>query len=320
MSDGPDPSAFTTRRAEVRNGVELAFAHEGVGGFPILLVHGYPETKRIWWRNIGPLADAGFEVIAPDLRGYGDSGLAPDGFYDVAAYGKDMYALAHDVLGHERCVVVGGDLGGCVVYDVAMRNPGFVPRMCFFNTIVPLRPELYEAAGIPPDEPHATRATADYFRRQGMDGDNLIKELDTPERRRAWVAAMYGPRLWAAPGHFTQADVDFMSEPFADPEKLRVSWGAYETAFGNRELEDVPCLFEPCDVPTLALYGPDDHVLASTFPDRCRVAFPNCIGPFVLQHCGHFVQWEAADVLNNALRWFCADLLDTHTHRAASKA
>jgi len=313
MSDDPgvrlDPDAFKVERAAVRNGVELAFVHEGVGGFPILLLHGYPETKRIWWRNIGPLRDAGFEVIAPDLRGFGESSLAPDGFYDVAAYALDGHALVHDVLGHERCVVVGGDVGGCVGYDIAMRNRGFVERFCFFNTIVPLRPELYEAAGIPPDEPHATRQTADYFRRQGQDGDTLIEELDTPERRRAWVAAMYGARLWAAPGHFTADDVDFMSEPFADADKLRVSWGAYESAFGKRPIEDVPRLFDPCDVPTLALYGPDDHVLAPTFPDRCAIAFTNCIGPFTLQRCGHFVQWEAADVLNNALRWFCADLL-----------
>ena len=308
----PDPNAFKIRSEPVRNGVELSFVHEGVGGFPILLVHGYPETKRIWWRNVGPLVDAGFEVIAPDLRGYGESSLAPDGFYDIAAWSKDLYALVHDVLGHEQAVVVGGDLGGCVVYDIAMRYPGFVPRMCFFNTIVPLRPELYEAAGIPPDESHETRQTADYFRRQGTDADGLIKELDTPERRRAWVAAMYGPRLWAAPGHFTQDDVDFMTEPFADADHLRASWGAYEMAFGNRELEDVPCLFDPCEVPTLVLYGPDDHVLASTFPDRCRVAFPNIIGPFTLQRCGHFVQWEAADVLNSSLRWFCSDLLDRH--------
>jgi pimeloyl-ACP methyl ester carboxylesterase len=43
-------------------------------------VHGWPETRRIWWRNIAPLAAAGFEVIVPDLRGFGDSSLAPDGF------------------------------------------------------------------------------------------------------------------------------------------------------------------------------------------------------------------------------------------------
>jgi len=310
MSDAPDPNAFSVRREEVRNGVNLSFVHEGAGGFPILLVHGYPETKRIWWRNIAPLAAAGFEVIAPDLRGFGDSDLAADGFYDVAAYSLDLHALVHDVLGHEQAVVVGGDLGGVVAYDIVLRNPGFAPRFCFFNTIVPLKPELYEAAGIPPDEPHETRPTADYFVRQGTDGDNLIRELDTPERRRAWVAAMYRQRLWAAPGHFTAADIDFMTEPFADAEHLRASWGAYESAFGKRQLEDVPRLFEQCDVPTLALYGPDDHVLSPLFPDRCRVAFTECVGPFVLQNCGHFVQWEAADVLNRALRWFCADLLD----------
>lgn len=45
-----------------------AFIHEGVGGYPLLLLHGYPETKRIWWRNISALAEAGYEVIAPDLR------------------------------------------------------------------------------------------------------------------------------------------------------------------------------------------------------------------------------------------------------------
>ena len=76
----------------------------GAGGFPLLLLHGWPETKRIWWRNIEPLAAAGFEVIVPDLRGFGDSGLAPDGFYDPAAHARDLHALVHDVLGHERCV------------------------------------------------------------------------------------------------------------------------------------------------------------------------------------------------------------------------
>jgi pimeloyl-ACP methyl ester carboxylesterase len=304
VSERPHPDAFKIDRSEVRNGVSLAYVHEGVGGDPLLLIHGYPETKRIWWRNIGSLADAGFEVIAPDLRGFGDSDLAPDGFYDVSAYSLDLYALVHDVLGHENCAVGGGDLGGVVLYDLALRYPGFVSRLCFFNTLVPLRDELYEAAGIPPDEPHATRQTADYFRRQGTEPDALLAELDTPQRRRAWVAGMYGHRLWAAPGHFNADDVDFMTEPFADPHKLRASWGAYETAFGNRPLEDVPRLFEPCPVPALVLYGPDDHVVPASFPQRARVAFPECIGPFVVSGAGHFLQWEQADVFNRALAYF----------------
>ena len=305
MPERPDPDAFTVERAEVRNGVSLAYVREGVGGTPILLIHGYPETKRIWWRNIEPLAGAGFEVIAPDLRGYGDSDLAPDGFYDVTAYSLDLYALVHDVLGHERCAVVGGDLGGVVLYDLALRYPGFVERICAFNTLVILRPELFEAAGIPPDDDRDARPTADYFRCQGKDADGLIAELDTPERRRAWVAAMYTHRLWAAPGHFTDEDVAFMTEPFADADRLRASWGSYETAYGNRPMEDVPKLFEPCPVPALVLYGPEDHVVPASFPDRARVAFTECVGPFVVPDAGHFLQWERADVLNRALAHFC---------------
>ena len=47
----------------------VAYVREGAGGYPLVLVHGWPETKRIWWRNVAPLAEAGFEVIVPDLRG-----------------------------------------------------------------------------------------------------------------------------------------------------------------------------------------------------------------------------------------------------------
>jgi len=107
MEDTLRPDAFPLERAEVRPGVNIAYVRTGEGGYPLLLVHGWPETKRIWWRNIEPLAQAGFEVIAPDLRGFGDSGLAPDGFYDLAAHARDLRALVGEVLGHERCAAAG---------------------------------------------------------------------------------------------------------------------------------------------------------------------------------------------------------------------
>ena len=102
-----DPGRFPVERAEVADGLELAFVRRGEGGYPLLLVHGWPETMRIWWRNIEPLAEAGFEVIVPDLRGFGDSGLAPDGFYDPASQATDLHRLVHGVLGHERCAAAG---------------------------------------------------------------------------------------------------------------------------------------------------------------------------------------------------------------------
>jgi alpha-beta hydrolase superfamily lysophospholipase len=85
----PPPDAFHVRRSVVRDGVALAYLREGDGGFPLLLLHGYPETKRIWWRNLRPLAAAGFEVIAPDFRGQGDSDFSPGDGYDLAIYSRD---------------------------------------------------------------------------------------------------------------------------------------------------------------------------------------------------------------------------------------
>ena len=85
--------AFHVAKAVVAEGVSLSFVHEGVGGTPLLLIHGYPETKRIWWRNVEALAAAGFEVIAPDLRGVGDSDLPPDDDHDIVVYSRDLHAL-----------------------------------------------------------------------------------------------------------------------------------------------------------------------------------------------------------------------------------
>ncbi|HVP01997.1 MAG TPA: alpha/beta hydrolase [Solirubrobacteraceae bacterium] len=304
----PDPARFAVHRAVVRDDLELAYVHEGRGGFPLLLVHGWPETSRIWWRNIEPLARAGFEVIAPDLRGFGGSGLAADGCYDLAAHARDLHALG-DVLGHERCVAAGGDLGGGVIVDLGLRFPGFVARQVLFNCVLPILPEAYTAAGIDPAPSGEVRQAADYYVRQGRDADALAAELDDPARRRRYVREFYGHRFWAAPGTFSAEEAAFMAEPFGDAAKLRASFGNYESALGTRPLSETPRFFEPSPVPTVALYGPEDHVLFRDFPERCEVAFPDLVGPFVVPRAGHFLQWERADLLNATLAAFCRDLL-----------
>jgi hypothetical protein len=88
-----------------RRGLRQAYVREGMGGVPLLLVHGWPETKRIYWKVIAPLADAGFDVIVPDLRGFGDSDVAT-GFHDVPAHSRDLYALVHDHLGLDGVVLL----------------------------------------------------------------------------------------------------------------------------------------------------------------------------------------------------------------------
>jgi pimeloyl-ACP methyl ester carboxylesterase len=308
MENGTRPDAFPVEQAEVRPGVNIAYVRAGTGGYPLLLVHGWPETKRIWWRNIASLAQAGFEVIVPDLRGFGDSGLAPDGCYDLAAHARDMHALLRDVLGHERCAAAGGDLGGGVIQDLGLRFAGFLERQVLFNSVLPLLGQAYEDAGIPLAPPPEVRMAADYFVRQGREADALAAQLDTPERRRRYVAEFYGHRFWATPGAFSREQVDFMTEPFGDGPRLRAGWGNYESALGTRALSEPPRFFEVSDIPTLALYGADDHVIWREFPQMCEVAFSELVGPFVVQRAGHFLQWERAGLLNQAIAYFLGEL------------
>ncbi len=295
-------------------GTEIAYVREGEGGFPLLLIHGWPETKRIWWRNVEPLAAAGFEVIAPDLPGFGDSGLEPDGHYDSAAQSRALHALMTEQLGHQRCVISAGDLGGVVAQDLSLRFDGLVERMLLFNTVPPLIKDEYEAAGISSDIPRDTRQAADYYVRQARDADGLAAELDTPEKRRRYVGGMYGHRFWASPGAFTRDDVEFMTEPFGEAEHFRASIAVYEYSFGARTASEPPRFFETNPTPTLILYGPDDHVIPRSFPQRMEVAFPERVGPFVVEGAGHFLQWEQARLHDQALRYFCLDLLG-QSHR-----
>ena len=299
-----DPMRFVVHHASPR-GFRQAYVREGVGGVPLLCVHGWPETKRIFWRVIEPLVAAGFEVIVPDLRGFGDSDLGPDGFHDVTSHSLDLYALVHDVLGHDRVVVLGGDLGGPVVQDLALRHPEWVDRMVLFNSPLPYLKE--SMAAIPDTRP--PRESSDYFFRQGTDADALAAELATPGERTRYIATFYTSRFWAHPGAFTHDEVAFHCAPFADAEHLRASFGGYESSFDLEKRVAPSMIGLNPHTQTLLLHGPSDRVIYPSFDRMAAVVFPNHVGPFQLRDCGHFVPWEAPHALVSGTAAFCGDLL-----------
>jgi len=268
-------------------------------------VHGWPESKRIFWRVIQPLADAGFDVIAPDLRGFGDSDVGPDGYHDVASHARDLFALVHDVLGLERVVLLGGDLGGPVVQDLALRRPEWVDRMVLFNSPLPYLKD--RMAAIPDTRP--AREASDYFVRQGTDPDGLAAELTTPEQRERYIATFYTSRFWAHPGAFSPEQVAFHTEPFRDAAHLRASFGGYESVFSEAARSEPTLLARNERTRTLILHGTSDHVIYPAFDRMAAEVFADHVGPFLLRNCGHFVPWEAPHALTSGTIALCGDLL-----------
>ena len=310
-----DPDRFEVRHFDGR-GFRQAFVHDGVGGVPLLLVHGWPETKRIYWKVIEPLAAAGFEVIVPDLRGFGDSDVGPDGYHDVPAHSRDLHALVTEGLGHDRVVLCGGDLGGPVVQDLALRFPALADRLVLFNSPLPFDKE--RMAGL---DTRPAREASDYFVRQGTDADALAAELATPEQRRRYIATFYSSRFWAHPGAFMgeafapagrfggSDEIDFHTEPFGDAAKLRASFGGYESVFDPDARSEAPLLTRNEAVRAMLLFGPSDHVIYPDFDRMAAVVFPDNLGPRRLPECGHFVPWEAPDALVAATVELCEGLL-----------
>ena len=195
-----------------------------------------------------------------------------------------------------------------MICDMANRWPGFVERMVFFNSVAPMVPGAvgwYAEHGLPLNA-LADGPTGDYRIRQGRDPQALIAELDTPARRRQWVRDFYEHRLLASPGSFDEASFEFMVEPFEDPRRLAAAWAPYQLAY-DRPMSEPPLIFQPVEVPSLILYGPDDHVVGADFMKRCEIAFPNRVGPLVVPECGHFLQWERADVLNETAKLVFAE-------------
>jgi len=286
-------------------GFRQAYVRAGEGGLPLLLVHGWPETMRIWWRVIEALAAAGFDVIVPDLRGFGASEEGPDGFGDVPAHSADLAALLTGHLGLDRVVAAGGDLGGPVIQDLSLRFPGLVERLVLFNSPLPYLEEAM--AGMRTRPP---RDVTDYFIRQGTDPEGLAAELDSPGQRRRYISTFYTSRLWAHPEAFDAGAVAFHAEPFGDGAKLRAGFRAYESVFSPSARSDVTMMgANPTE--TLVLFGPSDRVIMPDFDRMAEVVFPNLVGPFRLRDCGHFVPWEQAGLFVGATRSFCRDLLDT---------
>jgi pimeloyl-ACP methyl ester carboxylesterase len=104
-------------------------------GPAVVLLHGWPQTSHMW-RDIIPGLAKHYRVIAPDLRGLGDSSRPASG-YDKKTLAGDVWRLVHDVLGEKKLFVVGHDWGGPTAFSLAAQHRDAVMRMAIFDVPVP---------------------------------------------------------------------------------------------------------------------------------------------------------------------------------------
>jgi len=114
-----------TQRRIATNGIELPIAEAGEGPL-VLLLHGFPESWYSWRHQFGPLAEAGYHVVAPDMRGYGNSDKpAAVEAYNQVEVVNDVIGLV-PALGHETAVVIGHDWGAPTAWASALNHPSVV--------------------------------------------------------------------------------------------------------------------------------------------------------------------------------------------------
>ncbi|CAG4892916.1 alpha/beta fold hydrolase [Paraburkholderia saeva] len=144
--DADDPASFNHCFAEV-NGIRMHYIDEGQGPLVILL-HGFPYLWYMWRRQIGALAAAGFRVVVPDQRGFGQTDR-PEAIeaYDMSQAVGDMVGLMA-ALGETSAVIVGHDLGAWVAQAAATLRPDLFRGLVMLNTPVPPRGKVKPTVGL----------------------------------------------------------------------------------------------------------------------------------------------------------------------------
>jgi 3-oxoadipate enol-lactonase len=258
------------------NGTILAYSDRG-NGLPVVLIHGFPLCRKMWRPQAEALGKAGCRVITPDLRGFGESGLASK-TVNMDLYADDIVALM-DHLGIDKAVVGGMSMGGYVLLNLLERYPGRVAAPIFITT---------KAGG--DDDASKTRRTAlaEACRTQGIQPvaeafRNILFAPETLADNPALVNEVFG---WIN-----------ATSPL----------GAAAALIAMRDRKDSVALLGSIRQPALVIGADQDqaspvensHIIAEGLPDA-----ELCI----LHGGGHMVNLEQPAGFNEAILEFLAEL------------
>ena len=273
------------------NGVRLHWVEAGEGPLVILL-HGFPEFWYSWRNQIPTLVEAGYRVIAPDMRGFARSGK-PEGYdaYRAEAVAGDVAGLIA-AAGETRATIVGHDWGGTVAWLTALARPQVVDRLVIANSPHPgvfLR---------------AVRKPLQLVRSSYMAFFQLPVLPELTLRAANFTVLRAVLRAAGRPGAFTEADLDRYAEAYANQGALTGSL-AYYRAMGRAMARSGRRAARQRVVtsPTLMIWGRNDPVLSLELADPGRKRVPT-FQLEVVDDAGHFVQSDAPEQFNALLLEF----------------
>jgi haloacetate dehalogenase len=269
------------------NGIRIN-AWLGGKGAPLLLLHGYPQTGQMW-RKVAPALLAEFQVVCPDLRGYGDTEKPRDG-YDKRSMARDVHQLM-EVLGHKRYAVVGHDRGARVAHRLALDYPDAVTKLCVLD-IVPTH-TVFRNTG-----KDLAAAYWHWFYFQVPD----LPELMIGAAPDAFLRYML--RAWTfRAGAIEEAMVQEYVRAFTLPGTIRAGLEDYRAAATRDFEDDERDLALKVRCPVLAIWGEHGkmHTLFDVLGSWRDKALDARGHPLA---CGHFIPEEAPAELLADLRPF----------------
>ena len=315
------PAAAWTHHHATINGIKMHYVEQGEG-IPVILCHGFPHLWFSWHRQIPVLAAADYRVIAPDMRGMGQTEAPADyRVYDVESITSDLLGLL-DHLGESKAIFAGLDFGAFAIYDLALRHPERVMAVIGLeNPCVPDNPD--------------TSPLTEYRRMGERHFLHIAYFLDPPRADQELAAntrSFLHKVLWTLSGAVDYFDmfkhppgtsyIDAMIEPpplpwpwlseleleFYISEYARsgftggLNWYRsmdirWEQRKQTRDVQsEVPAYFigSEEDVDLEGFHG-DDPI------NKMRHNFPRLLEVQMIPEAGHMVQLEASDAVNQLM-------------------